>query len=60
MLISVSALFFVGNRVFFTQIGVSAFHLACWLRKEEIAAVLIDLGANIESKSEVKKIGETD
>ncbi|XP_065846322.1 26S proteasome non-ATPase regulatory subunit 10-like [Oscarella lobularis] len=31
---------------------VSALHLACWLRKEEIAALLIDRKADIESRSE--------
>ena len=37
------------------QFEVSALHLACSLRKEEIAAVLIDLGADTESKSDVGK-----
>ncbi|XP_065846510.1 uncharacterized protein [Oscarella lobularis] len=31
---------------------VTALHLACWLRKEEIAALLIDRKADIESRSE--------
>ncbi|XP_065837922.1 serine/threonine-protein phosphatase 6 regulatory ankyrin repeat subunit B-like [Oscarella lobularis] len=35
------------------DIDVSALHLACWLKYEEIASVLLDLGADIESYDEM-------